>query len=173
MNNLLTNRSVYASVVMQVGKNNTVEGDAVTPKQRAEKAAEAMWSNDQASQWVGMEIQDIDEGYARLVLRVEAHHCNGHGIGHGGITFLLADSAFAFACNSRNQTTVAMHNMISFLNPAYEGDVLIAEAKEISLNGKNGIYDVSVRNQHKKTVAEMRGMSRSIRGQVFKDEEGQ
>ena len=82
---------------------------------------------------------------------------------------MLADSAFAFACNSRNQITVAMHNMISFLNPTHEGDILIAEARETSLNGKNGIYDVRVMNQHNEVVAEMRGMSRAIKGQVFQD----
>ena len=141
----------------------------MTPKERAEQSAEAMWASDRASQWIGIELQDIDEGFARLSLNLKAHHCNGHGIGHGGITFLLADSAFAFACNSRNQTTVAMHNMISFLNPAQEGDVLTAEAKEVTLKGKNGIYDVRVLNQHNEIVAEMRGMSRAIKGQVFQD----
>jgi acyl-CoA thioesterase len=145
----------------------------VTPKERAEQSAEAMWASDRASQWIGIELQDIDEGFARLSLNLKAHHCNGHGIGHGGITFLLADSAFAFACNSRNQTTVAMHNMISFLNPAQEGDVLTAEAKEVTLKGKNGIYDVRVLNQHNEIVAEMRGMSRAIKGQVFQDLERQ
>ena len=145
----------------------------MTPKERAEQSAEAMWASDRASQWIGIELQDIDEGFARLSLNLKAHHCNGHGIGHGGITFLLADSAFAFACNSRNQTTVAMHNMISFLNPAQEGDVLTAEAKEVTLKGKNGIYDVRVLNQHNEIVAEMRGMSRAIKGQVFHDLERQ
>ena len=145
----------------------------MTPKERAEKSADAMWASDRASQWVGIELQDIDEGFARLTLCLKAHHCNGHGIGHGGVTFLLADSAFAFACNSRNQITVAMHNMISFLNPTHEGDILIAEARETSLNGKNGIYDVRVMNQHNEVVAEMRGMSRAIKGQVFQDEERQ
>ncbi len=145
----------------------------MTPKERAEQSAEAMWASDRASQWIGIELQDIDEGFARLSLNLKAHHCNGHGIGHGGITFLLADSAFAFACNSRNQTTVAMHNMISFLNPAQEGDVLTAEAKEVTLKGKNGIYDVRVLNQHNEIVAEMRGISRAIKGQVFQDLERQ
>ena len=145
----------------------------MTPKERAEQSAEAMWASDRASQWIGIELQDIDEGFARLSLNLKAHHCNGHGIGHGGITFLLADSAFAFACNSRNQATVAMHNMISFLNPAQEGDVLTAEAKEVTLKGKNGIYDVRVLNQHNEIVAEMRGMSRAIKGQVFQDLERQ
>ena len=145
----------------------------MTPKERAEQSAEAMWASDRASQWIGIELQDIDEGFARLSLNLKAHHCNGHGIGHGGITFLLADSAFACACNSRNQTTVAMHNMISFLNPAQEGDVLTAEAKEVTLKGKNGIYDVRVLNQHNEIVAEMRGMSRAIKGQVFQDLERQ
>lgn len=86
----------------------------MTPKERAEKSAAAMWANDNASVWLGMELVEVDEGRAVLGLVVEKHHANGHGICHGGITFALADSAFAFACNSRNQSTVAQHNVISY-----------------------------------------------------------
>ncbi|WP_159980412.1 hydroxyphenylacetyl-CoA thioesterase PaaI [Roseobacter cerasinus] len=141
----------------------------MTPKDRANRAAASMWSDDNASAWIGMRLVSVDEGHAELALTIEPHHCNGHGIGHGGITFALADSAFAFACNSRNQSTVAQHNMISFLAPVHKGDQLIAIATEVSLTGRSGIYDVRVTNQDGLTVAEMRGFSRAIKGQLFED----
>ena len=139
----------------------------MTPKERAEKASAAMWASDKASPWIGMALEDIDEGTATLTLVVQEHHCNGHGICHGGIIFSLADSAFAFACNSRNQSTVAQHNMVSFIAPGLLGDRLSATASEVSLSGRSGIYDVRVTNQDDKTIAEMRGLSRSIKGQLF------
>jgi acyl-CoA thioesterase len=141
----------------------------MTPKERAQKSAEAMWNNDQASAWFGMRIVEIDEGFAMLSLTVEKKHTNGHGICHGGVTFALADSAFAFACNSRNQPTVAQHNTISYTTPVKLGDVLIATAKEISLIGRNGIYDVEVTNQEGLTVAQFRGYSRAIPGTLFEE----
>ena len=141
----------------------------MTPKERAQKSAETMWNNDQASAWFGMRIDEIDEGFAMLSLTVEKKHTNGHGICHGGGTFALADSAFAFACNSRNQSTVAQHNTISYTTPVRLGDVLTATAKEISLIGRNGIYDVEVTNQEGLTVAQFRGCSRAIRGTLFEE----
>jgi acyl-CoA thioesterase len=141
----------------------------MTPKERAEKSAAAMWANDNASIWLGMELVDVDEGFATLSLLVQKHHTNGHGICHGGITFALADSAFAFACNSRNQATVAQHNVISYTAPAKIDEVLTATATEVSLNGRNGIYDVKVTNPEGKTVAEFRGFSRTIKGQHFQE----
>ena len=141
----------------------------MTPKERAQKSAETMWNNDQASAWFGMRIDEIDEGFAMLSLTVEKKHTNGHGICHGGGTFALADSAFAFACNSRNQSTVAQHNTISYTTPVRLGDVLTATAKEISLIGRNGIYDVEVTNQEGLTVAQFRGYSRAIPGTLFEE----
>ena len=140
---------------------------SMTPKDRAEKSAAAMWAQDNASKWAGMEITHMDEGEAVLELTVAPHHCNGHGICHGGVTFMLADSAFAFACNSRNQSTVAQHNVISFTAPGRTGDRLIASAREVSLTGRSGIYDVKVTNQDGATIAEFRGFSRAIKGQLF------
>ena len=140
---------------------------SMTPTERARKSAEAMWADDNASKWAGMEITHIDEGTATLALTVAAHHCNGHAICHGGVIFMLADSAFAFACNSRNQSTVAQHNLINYLAPGREGDRLTAAAREVSLNGRSGIYDVTVTNQDGQTIAEFRGMSRAIKGQLF------
>ncbi len=142
----------------------------MTPKDRAKKSATAMWDGDAASQWFGMRLIDVEEGRAVLSLTVEKQHCNGHGICHGGVTFSLADSAFAFACNSRNQRTVAQHNVISFLAPGHLGDVLTAEASETDLSGRNGIYDVTVTDQNGRKIAEMRGFSRAINGQLFDED---
>lgn len=143
----------------------------MTPKERAERAATALWEQDSASRWLGMEIESVDEGVAVLTLIVQPHHANGHGICHGGITYALADSAFAVACNSRNQSTVAQHNSISYIAPAKLGDVLRAHARELSLSGRNGIYDVIVSNQHGERIAFFRGCSRSIRGRLFDEED--
>ena len=144
----------------------------MTPQTRAEKSAAAMWAQDNASPWFGMVIEAIGEGTAVLGLTVAAHHCNGHGICHGGVTFALADSAFAFACNSRNQNTVAQSNAITYTAPGRLGDRLTARAREVSLTGRSGIYDVTVTNQDGTVIAEFRGQSRAIKGQLF-DETGE
>ncbi len=142
----------------------------MTPKDRAEAAAKAMWSDDGASQWMGMSIVEVDEGRAVLQLTVEKHHCNGLGLCHGGVTFALADSAFAFACNSRNQATVAHHNSIDYIAPGRLGDTLIATATEVSLSGRSGIYDVAVKTQEDVLIATFRGLSRAVRGTLFEEE---
>lgn len=139
----------------------------MTPEDRAQKSSQALWEGDTASKWLGITIEEVREGRSVLSLTVQSHHCNGHGICHGGITFSLADSAFAFACNSRNQATVAQHNAITFVAPGHVGDTLTATAREVSLTGRSGIYDIRVTNQDGKTIAEMRGMSRAIKGQLF------
>ncbi|TBX21541.1 hydroxyphenylacetyl-CoA thioesterase PaaI [Nioella sediminis] len=141
----------------------------MTPETRAQKSAEAMWADDNASPWFGMEIVEVSEGRATLALTVESHHANGHGICHGGVTFSLADSAFAFACNSRNQSTVAQTNTITYVAPGRVGDRLTATAREISLTGRSGIYDVTVTNQNGTVIAEFRGNSRAIKGQLFEE----
>ncbi len=139
----------------------------MTPKDRAQKAASAMWAGDRASPWLGMSLDQVDEGMAVLSLRVEQHHTNGHGMCHGGIIFALADSAFAFACNSRNQSTVAQHNTITYIAPGKLGDTLIATAREVSLTGRSGIYDVQVATSEGAVIAEFRGCSRTVRGTLF------
>lgn len=141
----------------------------MTPKERAERSARAMWSDDNASAWIGMKLENVDEGRAVLSLEIQPHHANGHGICHGGVTFALADSTFAFACNSRNQSTVAQHNMISYIAPGRIGDTLTATAEEVSLTGRSGIYDVRVTNQDGTLIAEMRGFSRAIKGTLFEE----
>ena len=143
----------------------------MTPTQRAQKSSAAMWASDAASKWIGMELETVEEGVATLSLQVREQHCNGHAICHGGIIFSLADSAFAFACNSRNQSTVAQHNVISFISPGQLGDRLTANAREVNLSGRNGIYDIKVTNQDGRLIAEMRGLSRAIKGQLFEEQE--
>lgn len=142
----------------------------MTPKERAENAANAMWENDHASQALGMELISVDEGVAVFQMLVKKQHLNGHGSCHGGMIFALADTAFAFACNSRNQATVAQHNSITYLAPAAQGDVLMARAAEVNLTGRGGITDVSITNQARIKIAEFRGHSRAVRGSLFPED---
>ena len=141
----------------------------MTPQTRAEKAATAMMANDHASKWFGFNLDQIGEGTAVMSMTVQQHHCNGHGICHGGVSFALADSAFAFACNSRNLVTVAQHNLVSYLLPGHLGDTLTATATEVKA-GRSGIYDVSVSNQDGKVIVEFRGFSRTLNGTLFVEE---
>ena len=134
-------------------------------KQVAEAAAAAMWADDQASQALGMRVVAVGPGRAVLSMTVRADMTNGHGIGHGGFTFALADSAFAFACNSYDRRTVAARCDIAFLAPIREGDELVAEAIERHRAGRNGIYDVTVRRGDD-VVAEFRGTAREVGGSV-------
>ena len=129
-----------------------------------------MWAGDRASQAMGMEIISVDEGRAILRMVVRDNQVNGHGTCHGGITYALADSAFAFACNSRNQSSVAQHNSISYLAPAKLGDVLTATGTEVALAGRSGLYDVIVTNEAGTKIAAFRGASRTIRGSLFEEE---
>lgn len=140
------------------------------PQAVAERCAALMWADDVASQALGMEIAEIGPGRAVLRMKVRADMANGHGIAHGGFTFTLADSAFAFACNSRNRRTVAQGCDIAFLAPVRAGDVLEAEALERWRGGRNGIYDITVRRGDE-VVAEFRGRSREIGGRFFEEAE--
>jgi acyl-CoA thioesterase len=141
----------------------------LTPQERARKSADALWADDHASKWMGLVVSKVDEGTAETTLNVEQHHCNGHGMCHGGVIFTLADSAFAFACNSRNQVTVAQQNSITFVAAGQLGDTLTARAREVVSTGRSGVYDVTVTNQTGKVIAEFRGLSRSIKGQLFEE----
>ena len=129
----------------------------------ARACAEAMWKEDDASQGLGMEILEIKTGEATLAMTVKPHMVNGHNIAHGGFIFLLADSAFAFACNSHNERAVAAQCNISFIKPGKLGDRLVATAREISRTGRSGIYDVRV-SVDDAAIAELRGHSRTIGG---------
>lgn len=129
----------------------------------ARACAEAMWKGDDASQGLGMEIVEVRSGEATLTMTVQPHMVNGQRIAHGGFIFLLADSAFAFACNSHNQRAVAAHCDISFIKPGKLGDRLVATAREVSRSGRSGIYDVRV-TAGDTVIAEFRGHSRTISG---------
>lgn len=142
----------------------------MTPKERAEASAAAMGAGDQCGMWMGIELTQVDEGRAEMGLTVRKDHLNGHGICHGGVIFSLADSAFAYACNSRNQSTVAQNNSITYLRPGQLGDRLTAHAVEVALAGRSGVTDVTVTNQSGEIIATFRGTSRAIRGPVFSEE---
>jgi acyl-CoA thioesterase len=139
----------------------------MTPQSLAEACAEAMWDDDNASAGLGMEIVSIGPGHADVTMTITPAMVNGHGTCHGGFIFSLADSAFAFACNSYNQRTVAQHCSISFLAPGRLGDRLIAKASEASRSGRSGLYDIDVFNQDGVKVAIFRGHSRTVKGEFF------
>jgi acyl-CoA thioesterase len=136
-------------------------------QQIAERVAGEMFARDSASQSLGMQVKEVRPGYARLTLIVRPDMLNGHAICHGGVIFSLADSAFAFACNSHNQNTVASGCSIDFLAPAKAGDELSAEAVERALLGRIGVYDVTVTNSEGRTIALFRGRSYRVTGAVI------
>jgi acyl-CoA thioesterase len=139
---------------------------AEAAQQLAERVAAAMFASDRASQALGMSIESVAPGRAELTMMVRDDMLNGHSICHGGFIFLLADSTFAFACNSYNRNTVAQGCSIEYLAPAHGGDVLRATGVERSRSGRTGVYDIDVRNQDGKTVALFRGKSYRIDGHV-------
>ncbi len=139
----------------------------MTPQERAKKTAAIMWENDAASKGIGIDFESVAPGSAKLSLQVEKRHLNGHFICHGGTIFTLADTAFAFACNSYNENTLAQHNFITYLSPARENDRLTATACEVSKSGRSGIYDVVVAAEDGRVVAQFRGHSRQIKGRHF------
>jgi len=136
------------------------------PQALAELAGKTMYERDPASQALGMTLDEIRPGYARMSMRVRGDMLNGHATCHGGYIFMLADSAFAFACNSHNFNTVGAGCTIDYLAPGKEGDVLVAEAAEQALQGKTGIYDIKVTNQEGRTIALFRGKSHRVSGMV-------
>lgn len=140
--------------------------DRSDPQHLAQACAAAMWRDDRASKALGMTIRRIAPGEAVLVMTARADMANGHGICHGGFIFTLADSAFAFACNSYGQRTVAQQCAVTFLHPVREGETLTAHAIERSKAGRSGIYDVTVRDSRDVVVAEFRGHSRTIAGDI-------
>ncbi|HSE82431.1 MAG TPA: hydroxyphenylacetyl-CoA thioesterase PaaI [Gaiellaceae bacterium] len=138
-----------------------------TPEETAAAVGAAMWARDRASQALGMALEEVRPGFARVRMTVRADMLNGHGTCHGGIIFAIADSAFAFACNSRDVVTVASGCAIEFLAPVREGDELVAEAEERSLQGRIGVYDVDVRRGAAELVATFRGRSAATRDRVL------
>lgn len=156
-----TNASVSAVASDENGNLPT------NPQALAEAVGSAMYAVDAATQSLGMQVIEIAPGYARLIMPVRPDMLNGHQTCHGGFLFSLADSTFAFACNSRNVSTVASGCTIDFLAPGFAGDVLTAVAQERSLAGRTGVYDVTITNQDGKPLALFRGRSYRIKGQII------
>ena len=142
----------------------------LTPQALAEKVAAAMYARDPASQGLGIMLDGVGAGCATMSMAIRADMLNGHGSCHGGFIFTLADSAFAFACNSYNLNTVGVACTIDYLAPGRQGDVLTATAREQALAGKSGVYDVTVVNQEGRTVALFRGKSLRVGGHVLATE---
>ena len=137
----------------------------------ADKVARAMLAAEGTGPAWGIEIEEASEGYARIRMRLRADMLNGHRIAHGGMVFALADTAFAYACNSRNLRTVAAQASIVFLDAAREGEWLIAEAREEAIAGRSGVYNATVRGEDGRTIATFQGLSRSIGGALIGDQE--
>jgi acyl-CoA thioesterase len=123
----------------------------------AQKVAETMMKQDCFSQWMGIKILEIRDGYSRIEVTLRREMLNGFAIAHGGITFALADSAFAFACNSDGRVTVALDASISFPKPGREGDTLTAEAKQLAKTNRTGLFLIEVKNQNEELVAVFKG----------------
>ena len=130
----------------------------------AERTAQIIQREDRASRWLGMQLQEVRPGYARLTMRVTADMVNGQKVCHGGLIFSLADSSFGFACNSHNQHALAASCSIDFLAPAALGDELTAEATETAHAGRTRVYDVRVTNQQGTLIAVFRGKSAAVKG---------
>jgi len=140
---------------------------SLTLEEIARRSADLMWAEDKTAQEHGIRIELIRPGEASLSMLVAKAMTNGHGIGHGGFIFLLADTAFAYACNSHNQRCVAQHCSITYLNPAKEGSRLTATAREVRRLDRSGVYDVSVTDETGAPIAEFRGHSRTLPGTFF------
>ncbi|SFR73046.1 acyl-CoA thioesterase [Marinobacter daqiaonensis] len=143
------------------------------PNTLARQCAEAMFSRDQASQNLGMEIIEIGPGTATLTMRVDSRMIQGHGNCHGGYLFTLADSAFAFACNTYDKATVASGCSIEYMAAGHEGDLLTAKASERARGKRTGVYDIEITNQDGRTVALFRGKSYQVQGSVRQVDEPQ
>lgn len=139
----------------------------LTPEQVARRCAEIMWPDDHAARGLGMRIADVGPGTATLTMAVRSEMVNGHGICHGGFIFAVADSTFAYACNSFNHRTVAAGVDINFLAPAHLGDILTARGHSRQQGSRSGVYDIEVTNQAGMLVAVFRGRAARIKGHFF------
>ncbi|HEV8078135.1 MAG TPA: hydroxyphenylacetyl-CoA thioesterase PaaI [Marinobacter sp.] len=144
-----------------------------TPQQLAQSCADAMYQRDEASRNLGMEVTQVSPGKATVTMPVSSIMIQGHGSCHGGYLFTLADSAFAFACNSYNKATVASGCSIDYMLGAREGDLLTASAVEQSRGNRTGVYDITITNQNGHVVALFRGKSYQVRGEVIQSENNQ
>ena len=139
----------------------------LSPQELAEACAKSMWEEDNATRHLGMELLSVTPGEATLSMAVTEAMTNGHGTCHGGYIFTLADSAFAFACNTYNQRTVGQHCSVTYIAPAFKGDRLKATAREMSRRGRGGIYDIAITNQDGEQIAEFCGHSRTVKGALL------
>ncbi len=135
----------------------------------ASRVAHGMLAREGTGPAWGVEIEEAREGYARIRMRLKAEMLNGHGMAHGGMIFALADTAFAYACNSRNVKTVAAQASIVFLAAAREGEILVAEAQELALVGRSGVYTVNVSGEGGRAVAAFQGYSRTLGGAIVEE----
>lgn len=141
----------------------------MTAQEIAESTRDAMWQDDHASQAMGMQVLAIGPGSATVCMTVRRDMLNGHDICHGGLMTMLADTAFAFACNAYNEVTVAAGFDVNLISSARQGDVLTAVCVELSKSGRTGVYDVSVRNQRDEAVVAFRGRSYTVKGKPVVD----
>jgi acyl-CoA thioesterase len=148
-----------------------VSAQARAAQALAEACAAAMWAEDRASAGLGMRIARVGPGEAELTMEVEPRMANGHGICHGGFIFALADSAFAFACNSFNRRAVAQSNTITFLRRARVGQRLTARAARTAEAGRSGVYDVLVTDEEGLPIAAFRGLSRTVEGHLVPEQQ--
>ncbi|MEQ5871612.1 hydroxyphenylacetyl-CoA thioesterase PaaI [Sagittula sp. NFXS13] len=139
----------------------------MTPQEIADRSAKALWENDNASQRLGITLLSVAPGEAVLTMTITDQMTNGHGNAHGGYIFSLADSAFAFACNTYNQVTVAQHCSVTYIAPGSLGDTLTATAQEVSRTGRSGIYDIAITRADGTLIATFRGHSRTLKGTLF------
>ena len=124
----------------------------------AKRVVNHMMEHDLFSQWLGVEVLEVKEGYSKIKMTVRKEMINGFGIVHGGIAFSLADSAFAFACNNRNVLSVALDTTINFIKPVHVDDILIAEAKELHNGKSTGLYHINIMNQKEHLIAQFKGL---------------
>jgi acyl-CoA thioesterase len=137
---------------------------------KARRVVDQMMKDDLFSQWLGIEVISISEGYSKIKMTVRKEMINGLGIVHGGIAFSLADSAFAFACNNRNNLSVALDTAINFTKPVHVDDILIAETKEIHNGKSTGLYHINITNQHGHIVALFKGTCFRTARKLLKEE---
>ncbi len=133
----------------------------------AQACYQSQWQDDAASQHLGLQVLDIDAGYCRLTMQVQNHMLNGHKTCHGGFIFAMADSCFAYACNSDNRPTVASGCSIDYLRPGFAGDTLTAVGKRINRGTRTGLYDVEISNQDGQSVAQFRGRAHQVGEQLL------
>jgi acyl-CoA thioesterase len=136
------------------------------PAALARLVGREMYARDSTAQYLGIQLEDVGAGWARMQMKVRSEMANGHGICHGGFIFTLGDTTFAYACNSHNHNTVASGCSIDYLAPALVGDTLHAVAEERALSGRTGVYDIEISNQDGKRIAFFRGRSYRIKGMV-------